>query len=117
MQLLVEFYEIIGLESQFLTDEARARVPQLGRELLMLYAQLAAEARANNRKLWKFSPKHHAFGHLCEDQAPHYGNPRWYWCYMDEDLVGKLIEVAHSCHPSTMATTSLFKYGLFVFDA
>ena len=62
------------------------------------------------------SPKHHLFQHLCEDQALAYGNPAFYWTYADEDLVGLLIEVAHSCHPSTMATVGLFKWRILAFD-
>ena len=27
------------------------------------------------------------------------GNPRFSWCYSDEDMVGQLVEVAESCHP------------------
>ena len=62
------------------------------------------------RKLWKFSPKHHLFLHLCEVQAVQYGNPRFYWVYADEDVVGRLIEVAETCHPWTMPGTALFKW-------
>ena len=46
------------------------------------------------QKLWKFTPKIHLFLHLCEIQCVQYGNPRFWWTYCDEDLVGQLIEVS-----------------------
>ena len=33
-------------------------------------------------------------------------------CYADEDVVGQVIEVASSCHPSTMAEVALYKHCL-----
>ena len=61
-------------------------------------------------KLWKMNPKLHLFDHLCCWQAVEVGNPRFYWTYSDEDLVGLLIEVAESCHPTTLAASALFKW-------
>ena len=81
-----------------------------------MYAQLSTEARNARTKLWKFSPKHHLFQHLCEWQSSECGNPRYYWVYADEDLVGKIISIAHSCHPSTMSETSMWKWSLWAFE-
>ena len=58
---------------------------QVGRNLCVLFSQLAAEATTQKRKLWKMTPKLHLFLHLCEWQAPEYGNPKFYWAYADED--------------------------------
>ena len=75
-----------------------------------MYSQLSSEASDEGRKRWRFSPKHHLFLHLCEWQAIEIGNPRFYWTYADEDLVGKMIECARSCHPRTMAAIALYKW-------
>ena len=61
-------------------------------------------------------PKAHLFQHLCEWQAVELGNPKFYWVYADEDLVGHMIEVGRSCHPTTVATTALFEWLLLAFD-
>lgn len=114
-ELLVEFYKILQSEDMFLNPDARVRLPELGYDLCMLYSNLADEAARNGVKGWKFSPKHHLMLHLCEWQGPEYGNPRFYWVYADEDLVGRLIEVAHSCHPSTMSVVAIFKWMTFAF--
>ena len=44
------------------------------------------------------------------------GNPRFYWCYGDGDLVGQLIDIAKGVHPSTLAVSVLFKWVICVFD-
>jgi len=42
---------------------------------------------------WSLKPKRNAFLHLGEDQALEVGNPD-FWCYMDEDIVGRLGKVS-----------------------
>ena len=44
------------------------------------------------------------------------GNPRCYWTYADEDMVGHMIEVAQSCHPVTLAATAMFKWLVLQFS-
>ena len=94
----------------------------LGREdctkqLCTLYAHLGNEAAAKREKAWKGSPTFHIFLHLCQWQVPDLRlNPRSYWTYADEDLVGTLVDCAEKCHPSTMAWTALTKWVLLAFD-
>ena len=61
-------------------------------------------------------PNVHQCLHLCEWQGPSAGNPRFYWTYADEDLVGSMIEVAESCHWSTMAITAMVKRLVMAFE-
>ena len=53
---------------------------------------------------WVLKPKHHIFLHLGEDQALEVGNPRDFWCYMDEDFVGRLGKVSGPRGGSRTAT-------------
>ena len=114
-RLLDRFYDIVMSASMFLTDAIKAELPRLGRELCQLYAALSAEALASGINAWRFTPKVHLFLHLCEWQAVEYGNPRLWWAYADEDLIGLLIEVAETCHPLTMAATALLKWLILSF--
>ena len=114
--LLCRFYEILGSEQQFLSPSAKEELPILGQHLCQLYCVLANEALDRREKLWKFSPKVHLFQHLTEWQAVTWGNPKYYWVYCDEDLVGQMIEVAQTCHPTTVAATAMFKWVLLAFD-
>ena len=78
--------------------------------MAMVYSALATKACEEKIKLWKMMPKLHIFVHLCEWQAVEVANPRSYWTYADEDLVGLLVEVAQSCHPRTLAPAALMKW-------
>ena len=115
-RLLNRFYEIIAAESQFLSPAAREELPSLGQKLVGIYMALATEAHRKGEKFWKAMPKLHIFQHLCEWQALERGNPRYFWCYADEDLAGLMAEVAQSCHPRTMASSALFKWLHISFD-
>ena len=115
-QLLVRFYAILDAEGMFLTDSANAELADVGNKLCMLYSQLSVYAFQRRAKLWKSNPKLHLFQHLCEWQVAESGmNPKYFWVYADEDLVGHMIEVAQTCHPSTMAVTALFKWVTLAF--
>ena len=109
-QLLCRFYELLDSESQFLGQAAKLELPTLGNRLVGLYSSLAIAAVRSGAKLWKLQPKLHMCLHLCEWQAITHGNPRYYWCYADEDLAGTMADIAEACHPSTMATSGLFKW-------
>ena len=82
---------------------------KLGREICSLYAALSSQHAPN---AWKLTPKFHLLLHLVEIQIPRWGNPRFFWCYADEDLIGQVIDAASSCHPSTMAAVALYKCSL-----
>ena len=87
-QLLVDFYQLLNNQGMFLDDAAKAAMPILGRRMCGLFAQLSAEALSTGSKKWKMTPKVHLLLHLCEWQGPSAGNPRFFWVYADEDLVG-----------------------------
>ena len=58
----------------------------------------------------------HLIEHMTGDQAATFGNPRYYWCYTDEDLVGLTIEVPENCHVATVAEMVLVKWLILAFD-
>ena len=113
---LVEFYQILQQEGRFFSKHAQRRMPKIAEELCGLYSCLSAEAVHLEKRAWKLVPKFHLFVHLLQSQCLHYGNPRFCWCYSDEDMVGQMVEVARSCHPKTMAATALYKYLVLMFD-
>ena len=53
---------------------------------------------------------------LGEYQSAEWWNPAYSWCYPDEDLVGLMIEIAETAHPTTMAITALVKWLILSFD-
>lgn len=115
-QMMVRFYELLDSEPLFLSAEARDELKQLGLRFSDLYNEFAAEAFVARIRMWKGSPKLHMFQHLCEWQGPEMGNPRYFWCYADEDMVGKMIKTAQSCHPKTLCLMTLWKWLLGYFE-
>ena len=113
---LVRFYQILKEEGRFLSPAASIEIAALGQQVGVLYSALSRKALEAGLHIWKLVPKMHLFVHLCEWVAPLFGNPSAYWTYADEDLVGNMIEVATSCHPTTLAFTALLKwvYAYFI---
>ena len=72
---LHEFYGLIGAGGMFLSDDAKIRLPKVGRTLCELYSQLSAEASAAGNRFWKFSPKHHLFFTSLRVASPGIGEP------------------------------------------
>ena len=114
--LLVRFYYILQREGIDLSRSAKRELPKLGQLLAQTYNSLATLAFECNQLLWKLTPKLHLWEHLTEYQCIVYGNPRFWWTYCDEDLVGTLISTAESLHPSTMPVNTLFKWLHLIFE-
>ena len=92
-----------------MTRAQEAAMAKVGREICSFYAVLSQQHAPD---AWKLTPKFHLLLHLVEWQIPRWGNPRFYWCYADEDMIGQIMEVAKSCHPSSMAEVALFKFAV-----
>ena len=111
---LVRFYEILDGNGLFLTDAAKTEIAQVGSRLCRGFAKLSTSSAAAGKKLWKCTPKLHLFLHMC-DWDIELGNPRFYWAYSDEDMVGQMIKAGESCHPRTLAIAGMYKWLTVVF--
>ena len=108
-KLLDRFYYLLKTEDFFLSAPAVAEIKKIGPDLVTFYNFLSHEAVASDQKYWKVHPKFHMWLHLTETQAG-LMNPRMFWCYADEDLVGQAMEVMRSVHVSTAPDTGLYKW-------
>ena len=111
VQLLHRFYEVLEQGDFFLSESALRELAEIGPNLVILYNALSTEAAALGVRSWKFSPKFHLWVHLCEDQA-RILNPKHFWCYGDEDLVGKVIKISQSVHTNNVADAAIYKWLL-----
>ena len=114
-KLMQRFYTIISSEGQFLSASAKLEIPKLSQTLAAIYVLLANDAFREGIKMWKTQPKLHLFQHLCEYMCLYQGNPKYFWTYQDEDLVGEMIELCQSVHATTMAVSAIFKWAHFMF--
>ena len=105
---LARMYTIMKEQPRFLSRSAKAELTRLSVAFMDVYSQLADAAVAAKVRMWKMSPKFHILQHICEHQS--WFNPRMIWCYGDEDLQHLVKEVALSCHPTTTAHMTLYKW-------
>ena len=92
---------------RFFSDAVKRKIVVIGNQMPQLYQRLYHEAYALGVKAWKMTPKLHLVQELLLYQCLEWGSPLYYWCYGDESLVGDMIEIAQSCHMSTLTATAL----------
>ena len=92
-----------------------ARLEEMCRRHVLLYLSLAREAAdiAQRAELpwlaWRWKPKHHMLLHLSSHQALAMGNPRLWWCYLDESAIGMAVDLAETVHVRTLPQAALSK--------
>ena len=59
-------------------------------------------------------PKFHLWLHLAERVPRTWGNPRFCLTYADEDMIGSMMEIGRSCHPTTLPLTALYKWLVYL---
>ena len=103
----------------FLRVEARADILNAGNRLALFYAKLSAHFASIGEKLFKMSPKVHLFIHLCLTvaEAGSHMNPRYFWTYADEDILGQIVDIAHTCHARTISAAVMYKWLVLVFSS
>ena len=109
------FYTIINTASQFFNADQIGEMGWLSRTFCHIYATLSVKFYDAGTKMFKMHPKLHLFQHLCEYTAK-IGNPRYWWTYQDESLVGDCIGVANTVHPLTLAVSVLTKGAARCFE-
>ena len=71
---------------------------------------LADLAASKKRAIYHVRPKLHQLSHLVWNHVPR--NPRYYACYLDEDLISRTKRVAERSHPLFMSRLTMFRYTL-----
>ena len=67
------------------------------------------------RQPFKIRPKCHIMEHLVDQKIEMFGSPAEFWCYADEDFVGRVKAIAlRTQHPKTMALRLLQKMCLMI---
>ena len=107
VQGLCDFYDLLETPGRSLSKKQLEEFADAGRRICSYYAALSLEPGVG----WKLTPKFHLLCHLTTTTAEQWGNPKHYWCYCDEDMVGHMVEVAESCSSASVAIVSLYKYA------
>lgn len=99
--------------SPFLTDAEAEQVKTVGQIFMQTYVALHLQHRGEAVKLFQFRPKAHLLQHLLLLHVP--GNQTNPWlgvCWMDEDLLKKLMAVLRKTHVVTAPVQTLRRWLL-----
>lgn len=92
-------YELLDQRVYNFTSDQKAEFRIHMMKCLQHYLVLHKEAADAGKMLWNITIKAHFAAHLC-DQADH-SNPRVWWCYGSESMVGRISRLASSCTAGT----------------
>ena len=108
MKFLVQMYDTLDGWH----PSAHAALASDCRKHLTLFLELAMPFKdaPNGWLRWRWFPKHHMLLHLTGEQARRMGNPRSWWCYLDEGHIGQAARVCESVHSKTLAKSCMDKY-------
>ena len=115
LQGLVDYLDACEDEENFDADECRRGMFAYLSAMQDLHAlwrrHLGVEDHGSQP--WHIRPKCHLLQHLVQDQLDRWGSPRRFWCYMDEDYMGDIKNIAaKSTHPKTLESTVMKKVQL-----
>ena len=115
-KLACDMYDLWMTSGRFFTDAVKRKLIAIGNQMPQMYQRLYVEAYHAGAKMWKMTPKLHLIQELLLFYCIEWANPLYYWCYGDESLVGDMVEIAQSCHMSTLTVTALVKWLILSFD-
>ena len=95
-----------------------ATAAELVRNHVILYSELTRNALEDGEwqytgwHSWRFYPKHHMLVHLAETIIARAGCVKEFWCYRDENHIGRAVELARAVHIKHVSTSLIKTYRL-----
>ena len=112
LQNLERFYAIMESYGHVIPVEPAEELFEVVHRCCVHYACLASDAAERGLKLFKITPKFHFWLHIA--WMARYVNPRFAWCYADEDFVGKIATIAYASSfgrgPIKLGTSLMHRY-------
>ncbi len=96
----------------FFTPVQAATFTEALQRFMAAHTWLSTEALRTNELLWPIRPKHHGLCHVREFVLKDSRNPKRYGTIMDEDFLGRIVQVANKCHRRSIASGVLLRYLL-----
>lgn len=94
---LSNFYDCLFLHGLWLPDAAAEEARQYLLEVGLHHQTLTTHFMMKGRQLFHLTEKAHYVQHLGDDCRNFKMNPRYGWCYGDEDLMGRIAQMARAC--------------------
>ena len=102
---LEKFYESYDCDDYMLSRAQRRALQGATDNFLLHYRWLHANSPSHR---WVEIPKHHILQHVAAQAQLQ--NPRWSWCYIDEDFMGLVKDLCGSCLSGAPAFKAMPKF-------
>jgi len=79
---------------------------------LYSYSELHRQAASRGVHAWQIVPKLHQMHHIILDAVEDRDNPRFFHCFGDGDMVGKMLVLARAGHALTIVSSAVNNYIL-----
>eukprot|EP00974_Lingulodinium_polyedra_P049958 4804866-Lingulodinium_polyedra.AAC.1 len=99
---LMEFYQSLECKDYCLPPPAQAALEDSVAKVLHGYRALSHASAQEGLLRWHETPKHHYMQHTVLQSRV--ANPRWAWCYPDEDFMRIVKKIGGKCLAGTAAT-------------
>ena len=111
---LADFFKSMHEYGRFLNSEEIARMSRAGTLFLSGYQHLSTEAHNAGVPRWDIVPKFPYFAHLIDELHDRGMNPRCFWCFGDEDFVGRVARIVFRTHRLTCMMRGIERYLSFL---
>ena len=88
------FCYLIDSMGYYLSSADIEKLRFYGRTFLITYGHMAATSVTAKKCLWGLKPQMHQYDHSLDELEVDKLNPKLYWCYPDEDFIGRLQRMA-----------------------
>ena len=112
---IAESYAVCKRSPQWMNDSQLAELRFARDCALYNYLKLSKLAREDNSVLYPIRPKIHVYDECIHECLVSSENPAALWTFQDEDNMRVMVNIAASCHGSTLEETSLEKWVLQFF--
>ena len=113
LRCLTDFYDVLSVHHEYALPVAVVNSLNASLQgVIGNYRMLSLWARAANVRRWHEVPKHHYVQHICMQMSATHQNPKYAWCYPDEDFMGLVKQISSRCMAGTPVTKLMSKVVL-----
>ena len=101
LKSLTQYYKCLECKEYRLPRRTQQRLETCVWNMVRLYSRMShwAEAQVPARVMWNEVPKFHYMTHI--GFWSRLANPRWSWCYVDEDFMKTMKSIGQACTSGT----------------
>ena len=107
----------LGADPDFLEHGELVRLSKATKLMIRCHRKLANLNVATCTASWEIKPKLHVMFHILKDAESGRRNPKAWWSFKEEEMMGRLATIACATHACTLARRTLERWCLQFFSA